>query len=217
MTFDECVDAYGDLYEDEIDDDDEVCPDCGGFKNPDFERCRYCERSSRMDECPDCDGMKRIDFERCRECQQAYDAKHTRKTLCPICKTPIQSAYLSGIFGDDERAYMLACAVTHYRHEHVRYYNNSVAYVVRFHDYDKLKRLANECAKRQIIRKAAKRLRAWGVTADDFAKLQGTTEETLALARAKLTKPIGKPCHRVQPRQSQSKSDSRFESGKGRA
>ena len=76
--------------------------------------------------------------------------------------------------------------VTHYRHHHVVYYNNSVGYASYKGRYDDFKHQVNERAKRQIIRKAGDFMKAHRITADHFAELQGTTEETLVLARDRL-------------------------------
>lgn len=76
--------------------------------------------------------------------------------------------------------------VTHYRHNHVVYYDNSVGYASHRGAYDSFKHEVNERAKRQMIRKCAKFLRAHGITAADFAELQGTTEATMVVARKAL-------------------------------
>ena len=102
--------------------------------------------------------------------------------LCPLCPAYLpMSEYLATVF-DNKKALWVANMVTHYRHWHVNYYNRHVGYASYKGRYDAFKHEVNERAKRQIIRKATPFLRAHGITADDFAELQGTTEETMTLA-----------------------------------
>ncbi len=107
-----------------------------------------------------------------------------RVVRCLLCGAEIGSAYLDSAIPDD-RVYLLACMVTHYRHHHVKYYNNSVGYVQRHTSvpYEAFKSEVNERAKRQIIRKATANLRALGITAEHFEALQNSEPKTIALAR----------------------------------
>jgi hypothetical protein len=101
---------------------------------------------------------------------------------CPLCGGVFaESKYLWAVF-DEVKQRWLANMVTHYRHEHVTYYNNGVSYVSMFHDYGAFKHLANERAKRQILRKCTGFLKRHGFTAADFTALQGTDQKTLNLA-----------------------------------
>lgn len=101
---------------------------------------------------------------------------------CPLCDDHFsESEYLQTVF-TDVKSRWLANMVTHYRHEHVNYYNNSVGYVSVYHDYDQFKHLANERAKRQILRKCLTFLKQHTFVPSDFKALQGTDDKTLALA-----------------------------------
>jgi len=108
--------------------------------------------------------------------------------FCPLCnETFEESEYLRTVFGEVKQRW-LANLVTHYRHEHVNYYNNGVGYVAAFHDYDSFKHQANERAKRQILRKCKQFLITHGFTSVDFSALQGTDPKTLELAERLLPK-----------------------------
>ena len=102
--------------------------------------------------------------------------------FCPLCDDWfVGSDYLASVF-ENPRALWVANMVTHYRHRHVDYYNRHVGYASWSGRYDEFKHLVNERAKRQVIRKARHFLREHRIAAEHFAELQGTTEETLALA-----------------------------------
>jgi len=110
------------------------------------------------------------------------DAEEVRRFYCPLCDRYYPtSEYLETVFSD-RRAEYVANMVTHYRHHHINYYNDSVEYVSRFHDYDTFKEMVNNRAKRQIIRKTKDYLRENGITSDVFAELQSTDEKTMELA-----------------------------------
>lgn len=111
---------------------------------------------------------------------------------CPLCDNMFTASdHLAVVFAGRPRAEWLANMVTHYRHRHITSWNKmwrgfpGAAYrrAAHFGDYEAEKSKVNERAKRQLLRRA----RAWliqaGVTADDFAALRGTTEETLRFAR----------------------------------
>jgi len=111
------------------------------------------------------------------------DDEKMRYVYCPLCdEYYLTSEYLHTVFEKEPKAEFLANLVTHYRHNHINYYDNSVGYVCRFHDYDTFKRIVNNCAKRQIIRKAKDYLINVGITVEDFCRLQSTDENTVALA-----------------------------------
>lgn len=113
---------------------------------------------------------------------------------CPICDREVRrSDYLRGVFRDDEWAEFAACCVTHYRHDHINYYDStlhSTAYARKNRDYngdyDEFKARVNNRAKRQLLRAAA-RSRRWGGVwstrslAAGMAKLQHNDAETIAL------------------------------------
>ncbi len=118
--------------------------------------------------------------------------------FCPICETYFDTSdYLNKVFQNDERARWLANMVMHYRHYHQTSWDKQFGryghlYCDRIpnYDYHEQKKLYNERAKRQIIRKATDFLSEEGFTPEDFLKLQHTTEETMKLARKKLTKVV---------------------------
>lgn len=108
---------------------------------------------------------------------------------CPSCDRWVPgSAYLATVFPPEAewRRYFLACYTTHARHSHVSYYNRWVGWQSFHRSYEAFKHEVNERAKRQLIRKSGAALRLWKITAEDFAALQGTTEETLVLATREL-------------------------------
>lgn len=88
---------------------------------------------------------------------------------CPLCKAKITfySEYLEEIFieeQNDEFAYWFACLVTHYRHEHINYYDRTWQYSgyksknpeARDLSHDEFKIKVNNRAKRQLIRAIVK-------------------------------------------------------------
>lgn len=98
---------------------------------------------------------------------------------CPICKSWCNgSEYLRGVFSDP-KPYWLACMVTHYRHNHIRYYNRWVHYHSRHGRYDWFKAQVNNRIKRNILGKCKKFLREHRFTVQDFALLQNTEQKTL--------------------------------------
>ena len=108
--------------------------------------------------------------------------------FCPLCNKYFErSGYLHGVFVETPRVEWLANMITHYRHEHINYYNNGVGYVSRFHNYDRFKEKVNNRVKRQLLRKLHGFLFKVGVTSSDFALLQGTDGKTMLLAEKLLT------------------------------
>lgn len=83
--------------------------------------------------------------------------------FCPVCERDIYfySDYLYGVFSDNLYAYLAAVLVTHYRHNHIRYYDRSWKYgsyaeknkEYLYMTHEDYKTLVNNRAKRQIIRK----------------------------------------------------------------
>lgn len=101
---------------------------------------------------------------------------------CPICNSWFPgSFYLSTVFSEPRQLW-LANMVTHYRHEHVSYYDRWVGFQSIFYGYQRFKRLVNNRAKRQILRKCKQFLTDHGFRCEDFAALQGTDQKTLDLA-----------------------------------
>jgi hypothetical protein len=112
--------------------------------------------------------------------------------ICPICHRSVnESDYLNHVFRDSPEVNYLAHMVTHYRHDHVRYWNNrwgNKFYYPMKGDYDKEKIIANERGKRQIIRKGYEILRMIGIKPEHFESLQNTDENTMKLANEILGK-----------------------------
>ena len=111
------------------------------------------------------------------------------KQKCPICHEEIEkSPYLSELFKDDLQTQWVANLVTHYRHNHITSWNKCWGYhgdLYRknwFGNYDEEKRLVNERAKRQLIKKGHRILSENGVTVETFHKLKHTTSKTLFVA-----------------------------------
>lgn len=101
---------------------------------------------------------------------------------CPLCDSELpESIYLSSIFSNNLRAKWFANMVTHYRHNHTRYYDNSVGYVSKFHDYGDFKQIVNERAKRQIIRKTKEFMKLHEFTVDDIKVLEFNEDKTIEL------------------------------------
>jgi len=108
---------------------------------------------------------------------------------CPFCRKWVHgSQYLSGVFppgGPDRGSYWIAGIITHYRHEHIHYYNRGVGYAARFHSYDKFKVLVNNRIKRRILRQQFKFLKANNINKDHFIKLSNNDRETMILINSK--------------------------------
>lgn len=93
--------------------------------------------------------------------------------ICPICNGEInQSEYLRHVFPDDDYAYFVACAVTHYRHDHIgsyeKMYRNS-----RYGDKNPLyRKLGHVEYKNVIINNRAKRQLMRGIYRNKKIKIQ---------------------------------------------
>ena len=118
---------------------------------------------------------------------------------CPLCYTQIQeSEYLRHVFPDDGYAYWVACAITHYRHDHIQYYDNSwkvPAYAEKNPEYadghEAFKAKVNNRAKRQLIRAIVKsRFKDQDKInlIKAFVRMQNNDKETMALRRKMLDK-----------------------------
>ncbi len=159
-----------------------TCTNCGNTFSRDYPVEPY--------ECYDCDHI--YSFE------EDVDFVEETEQFCPICKQYFTTSdYLNELFKDDEHAKWLSNMVMHYRHYHQTSWDKQFGryghlYCDRIpnYNYDEQKKLYNERAKRQIIRKATDFLIAEGYTPEDFLKLQHTTEETMNLARKKLKSPV---------------------------
>jgi len=90
---------------------------------------------------------------------------NNKPIYCPVCQSfdcDIQSDYLKNIFKKNKFAYWASVLVTHYRHEHITYYDKSWRFSryreknYEYKDYDSFKAIVNNRAKRQIIRKVIK-------------------------------------------------------------
>ena len=116
-----------------------------------------------------------------------HESSNEYIVYCPICGYFFEgSPYLYSIFKDDKKVLWLANMVTHYRHEHITSWNKYWGWggyyyrkAAHFGDYDTEKSIYNERAKRQIARKATSYMLENGVSIDSYARLQGTTTETI--------------------------------------
>ncbi|MFB6307251.1 MAG: hypothetical protein ABEH43_09745 [Flavobacteriales bacterium] len=83
----------------------------------------------------------------------------------------------------------LANMVTHYRHDHIRYWDQKWSKGgygwknLSEETYEKEKAQVNNRAKRQIIRKTQDFLVEHGIDSNVFRELIGTEEDTIALAK----------------------------------
>ena len=112
--------------------------------------------------------------------------------LCPFGCGPVRrSDHLAEAFAEDRYGEWAASLVTHYRHNHIRYYDRSWrsrAYAARnpeYGDHEAFKANVNNRAKRQLIRAIAKQT-SWPLwrrrlLVDAFLRLQATDEKTRKL------------------------------------
>jgi len=120
---------------------------------------------------------------------------------CPICgdfNPSVSSDFLSNVFKDNYYAYIDAVLVTHYRHEHIKYYDRSWRYSKyreknkEYKNYDDFKKIVNNRAKRKLIRAMAKdkNLKENFKTAliENFRVLQFNDEKTEELITKTLKK-----------------------------
>ena len=112
-----------------------------------------------------------------------------KEKICPICGEEVtKSEYLEDIFKESPKVNYLAHMVTHYRHNHIEYWNRCWGPNGRYYrsnwfgDYEEEKKKVNERAKRQIIRKGKETLKRLSIKSTDFKMLQGTEKMTLDLA-----------------------------------
>lgn len=120
--------------------------------------------------------------------------RYLNEQICPLTHVKIkQSPYLAQVFKSDYKTLWIANLITHYRHNIISYWDKCWGYNGNryrrnwFRDYDEEKALVNERAKRQIIRKAHNILMDCGITPEVFGNLEGTTEETMKVAKKFLT------------------------------
>lgn len=121
--------------------------------------------------------------------------------LCPLCGAHItHSYYLRKVFERDNFAYWAACLVTHYRHNHIKYYDRtwrSSSYssknpAYKHLGYEEFKKLVNNRAKRQIIRGIVKHAkfppREKRFLIDGFSRLQFNDAMTTVLIQNSIKK-----------------------------
>lgn len=105
------------------------------------------------------------------------------------------SGYLYQIFKDHLDSLWIANMVTHYRHNHIKYWNrcwggNGKRYRKDwFSSYDDEKKKVNERAKRQIVRKCWPYMKWHGITAQSFDRLEQTEEKTWIVVEKYLSSP----------------------------
>jgi len=114
--------------------------------------------------------------------------------LCPFGCGPVRrSDHLAEAFAQDRYGEWAANLVTHYRHNHIRYYDRtwrSWAYAAKnreYQDHESFKAVVNNRGKRQLIRAIAK-ARDWPLwrrrlLVDAFLRLQATDEKTTGLVQ----------------------------------
>ena len=118
-----------------------------------------------------------------------YVEGETVHIYCPLCKSHVDgSMYLFNAFQDNMEKYWFACMVMHYRHQHIRYYNNQVQRKTDV-TYAPFKHKVNERVKRQILRKCAPYMVEIRITPAIIASMSQSTEQTMRLARKKLIPP----------------------------
>ena len=126
---------------------------------------------------------------------------------CPHCRMTIkESSYLKKIFKNDPFAYWAACSITHYRHDHINYYDKTWKYS-RYGSYnphynpyyhENFKEKINKRAKRNIIRKMfdssfqaeVEYLFIWKML--DLKNTSGNTTKLVQKYLKKLTNPFDK-------------------------
>lgn len=113
--------------------------------------------------------------------------------ICPIDggAEVRRSEHLGQVFAGDPYGEWAANLVTHYRHNHIRYYDRtwrSWGYASKnpeYRDHESFKAAVNNRAKRQLIRAIAKR-KTWPLwqrrlLVDAFRRLQATDDKTVKL------------------------------------
>ncbi len=112
--------------------------------------------------------------------------------ICPICKKVVEpSDYLHGIFSDDEYAEYAANLITHYRHEHINYYDKAWKFpeyaekIPEYTNHDQFKDTVNNRAKRVLIRAIEKNFKKEDALPliRGFLKLKNNDEKTLELIK----------------------------------
>lgn len=108
---------------------------------------------------------------------------------CPISDDYFElSEYLKNIFRDNPKALWFANMVTHYRHNHISWWNNCWGANGNryqgnwFKDYDDEKKKVNESSKRQIIRKCHEYMNFHEITIDDLMELTENEKKTILVA-----------------------------------
>jgi hypothetical protein len=104
--------------------------------------------------------------------------------VCPLCNKVIHSSpYLHQVFLNDELTEYVANLVTHYRHEHIRYYNNAyttnsnyTSKALHGKSWEEFKTIVNNRAKRKLIKALIKKNRTDLI--QGFIKLQGNDTQT---------------------------------------
>jgi hypothetical protein len=103
------------------------------------------------------------------------------------------SEYLTSVFAENQKALWLANMITHYRHNHIEWWNkcwgrNGGRYQGNwFGEYEEEKRKVNESSKRQIIRKCRDYMIYHHIGVEVFQLLDNNDPKTLVLAEKLLT------------------------------
>lgn len=150
-------------------------------------------------ECVDCENQFTRKFKTdeniCFECSNSTSFSCDTETFeedviyCPICAEYFKaSSHLSNVI-KDEHILWLANMVTHYRHNHIKYWNRMwCKYGNRYRHgwfddfkYNELKTKVNEQAKRQILRKCKQFMIENGFTVNHVKQLEHTDDKTISL------------------------------------
>lgn len=127
------------------------------------------------------------------ECYCTEDEEiHFNDFFCPMCDHYFkESEYLRTAI-HDEKVLWIANMITHYRHQHLRWWDKKYGRNANRHrsygDYDDDKIKVNNSSKRQIIRKCGNYLNFHGVGREHFLQLHENDEKTLQLIE-KIIKP----------------------------
>ena len=112
---------------------------------------------------------------------------HKVKCYCPICGKYFESSDFLNKELKNENSRWFANMVTHYRHNHIDWWNNCWGRNGGdyrngwFCDYDEEKHKVNESSKRQIIRKCKEYILGIDFQKSDLMALQGNEVETINL------------------------------------
>lgn len=148
-----------------------------------FFMCSSCEKVVHYPQSPLC-----FDCDIELKYHEIPEEINVYKFNCPICGEKQEgSDYLSSIFSS-YKVLWIANMITHYRHHHIKYWDNSVNYISKHLDYDRQKSVVNERCKRNIIRKCRNFMYEKGIKENHFRQLPYNDDSTIKLAEKYLGK-----------------------------